>query len=92
MHDSKRTEHCPDCALQGERVFSSKIHFKGTNVENAEYNPAFGKVIHNKRERRYEAEKRGWQEVGSDYKSGDSMQNKFEKDRLEKNEKSWKEL
>lgn len=91
MHESKRIEYCVQCNSLLDRVYSSKIHFKGAKSNDAEYNPAFGKIIKNKRERQYEAEKRGWVEVGNDYKSGESMQKDFDAKRKQKNNKIWEE-
>ena len=60
----KTLEYCPDCNSKGQRVFTPpQISVDKTQPE---YNPAFGKVIKNKRHRKYEADKRGMIEVGNE--------------------------
>lgn len=90
MSESATKESCFKCGIDADRIFKNiKISLSGTKVTHAEYNPAFGKVIRNERERRYEAEKRGLVEVGNDFKSGEAMRESFDKDRAVKREKSW---
>lgn len=87
-----RAESCAKCNVTAKRIFkSANIRFSGTKVEHAEYNPAFGKVIRNKRERRYEAEKRGMVEVGNDFKSSDSMREHFDSERAYKLDRRYEE-
>ena len=44
-------DRCPDCGNVGDRVYSAKVAFIGTSVQDAEYNPAFGQVVNNKSHR-----------------------------------------
>ena len=86
-------EHCPDCGGVGDRMFAPRrVYLSGTAVQNAEYNPALGCVVKNKEHRAEIAKRKGLIEIGNDFKSGDSLQNKFEKDRREKREKSWEDV
>lgn len=58
---------CPTCGNESkERIFSSQIYFVGAKVEDAEYNPAFGKVVKNKRERNELAKEKGLIEIGNE--------------------------
>lgn len=59
-------EHCPACDKVATRVMSSSVFFIGAKVEDAEYNPAFGQVVKNKKHRDELAKARGWIEVGND--------------------------
>ncbi len=58
-------EPCPDCGNIGQRVWGLPLVI-GAAVESAEYNPAFGRVVKNSKERKELAKQRGWVEVGSE--------------------------
>lgn len=89
-----QVELCAQCLTTASRIYLPNPNLiKRSGLTNdAEYNPAFGQVIKNKRHRKYEAEKRGLVEVGNDYSSGDSMQKHFEQAREIKREKEWEKL
>src|SRR5690242_10991509 len=58
---------CPKChKISRDRVFSSNIQFLGAKVQDAEYNPAFGKVVKSKRERDELAKRHGLIEIGNE--------------------------
>lgn len=63
--DFERAESCA-CGGDAKRLFRPKIHLSGTAVEHPEYNPAFGQVVKNKRERQELAKQRGMIEIGND--------------------------
>lgn len=88
MHDSGRIEACPVCEVVMDRVYTVP-YLSGTKVQDAEYNPAFGKVVKSKYERDELAKRRGMVEVGNDYGSSEKLQKKFERDREEKREAAW---
>jgi len=84
-------EHCPSCNQVARRVIGlSRIQ----TVEQAAYNPAFGKVIRNKAHLRDELKKKKDQgcdmiEVGDE--PVDKLHKHFETVRKTKQEKSWSE-
>lgn len=90
MHDAGRSEPCPVCELQMERIWNVPL-LSGTSVENAEFNPGLGTVVKNKKHREELAKRNGLIEIGNDYKSAESMDRSFEKQREEKRRKSWDE-
>jgi hypothetical protein len=58
---------CPNCKnISNERIFTSRVHFIGTKVEDREFNHGLGIVTKGKRHREQEAKERGLIEVGSD--------------------------
>jgi len=66
-------EFCPMCNHTGKRIlFPQHTYLNGTSVQEAEFNPAFGKVIKNKRHRNELAKEKGMMEIGNT--STDSMQ------------------
>jgi putative FmdB family regulatory protein len=82
---------CPSCGnTSTSRIFSSKIHFIGTKVEDAEYNPAFGQVVKNSRHRNALAKEKGLIEVGNE--SPTRMHEEAAKDRQRKREKNWEDV
>lgn len=64
VSEYKKKELCPFCETQASRVFTAP-HFSVDKTQ-AEYNPAIGKVIKNKRHLKYEVDKRGLIEVGNE--------------------------
>lgn len=56
--------NCDQCGENMQRIYYPP-QFIGTSVENAEYNPAFGKVIKNKYERKEMAKRMNLEEVGT---------------------------
>ena len=82
---------CPTCGeVTKDRILSANIHFIGTSVESAEYNPAFGQVVKSKRHRDELAKQKGLIEIGNE--KPESIHKKFEQDRAEKRRKTWDEL
>ena len=82
---------CPTCRnISTERILSAKIHFIGAAVESPEYNPAFGKVVKNKHERKELAKRHGLEEIGNE--KPENIHKKHHADRIEKLKKSWDEV
>lgn len=93
VKDIDVNEFCPKCENPSERQFvPSKVYFSGTKVEHAEYNPALGAVTKNKEHRKELAKRKGLVEVGNDFKSGESMQQHFDKAREEKLKKRYEDI
>jgi putative FmdB family regulatory protein len=86
------TEYCPKCGEFAVRQFvPTRIHLSGTAVTHAEFNPGLGCVVKNKRHKEYLMKAKGVQEVGNDFKSGESMNAHFDKAREEKMRKRWED-
>lgn len=81
---------CPSCGKSGKRIFSCNILFNKTSINNAEYNPAFGKVIKNPKERDELAKRMGLIEIGNEKPK--SIHSYFDKSRDEKIKKSWNDV
>ena len=82
---------CVTCGNEtSERILSADVYFIGAKVESAEYNPAFGQVVKNKRHREELAKARGLIEIGNE--KPDKIHKKFESDRIEKRKKEWDAL
>lgn len=93
VKDIDVNEFCPNCESPSERQFvPTRVHFTGTSVQNAEYNPGLGAVTKNKKHREELAKRKGLVEVGNDYKSGESMQTQFDQAREEKLSKRYEDI
>lgn len=67
VKEMDREEICSECSLAMERAFfPQKLQFMHTSVQSAEFNPAFGQVIHSRQERDELAKRRGMIEVGNE--------------------------
>jgi putative FmdB family regulatory protein len=93
VKEINENEFCPHCKSEGVRRFiPSRVFFSGTRVEHAEYNPGLGEVVRNKAHREELAKRKGLIEIGNDFKSPDSIQNKFDKERAEKRAKAYEDI
>lgn len=93
VRDMDVNEFCPRCEAPGERQFTPRsVHFTGTKVQNAEYNPGLGQVVKNEAHRREVAKRKGLVEVGNDFKSGEKMQTQFDTARTEKLNKRYEDV
>lgn len=93
VKDIDVNEFCPKCENPATRQFvPSKVHFTGTRVQHAEYNPGLGAVTKNKEHRSELAKRKGLVEVGNDFKSGESMQTHFDTAREEKLKKRYEDI
>lgn len=90
MSEYNKPEFCSSCGMEGRYVFTPPRAIIGASVQNAEYNPAFGKIVRNKNERDELAKRNGLIEVGND--DPNKMVDRSEKDRKEKLEKSWEDV
>lgn len=92
LKDIDKKEECHTCGNIAERQFSANVHFIGTAVQSAEYNPGLGCVVKNKHHREEIAKRKGLIEVGSDYGTGKKMQKSFDADRKKKQDKRWDDV
>lgn len=82
---------CPSCGnVSNERIFSHQVYFVGASVQHAEYNPAFGKVVKNKKERDELAKRHGLIEIGNE--KTETVHKVAENTLKEKLKKSWDEV
>jgi putative FmdB family regulatory protein len=79
-------EFC-SCGLKAKRLISGGSGFIGAKVEDAVFDPAFGKVIRNSQHRRDEAKARGWIEVGTE--NPDKINSAMDKTREENRINRW---
>ncbi len=81
-------EHCERCNAPARREFFPKhLHYSGTKVTHAEWHPAFGRVIKNQRDLKYEVDKTGAIEVGNE--KPERIKKHFDDLREERRNKSW---
>lgn len=93
VKDIDQNENCPKCGEFGIRDFCpEKIHFTGTKVTHAEFNPGLGAVVKNARHKDRLMKEKNVVEIGNDFKSGESMQKEFDTKREEKLKKSWDDV
>lgn len=93
VRDIDVNEFCPRCEAPGERQFvPSRVYFNKTAVTHAEYNPGLGCVVKNKAHLEDLCKQKDVVQVGNDFTSGEKMDQKFEKDREEKRQKSWDDI
>lgn len=89
MSEYKDPGNCPQCGNVGEKIVTMPYGFIGTKVENAEYNPAFGCIVKNKRHRNYLAESKNLVEIGNE--NPNTMHKNFDKQRADKRKKVWED-
>ena len=80
---------CLKCGKVGYRIFSCKIQFSGTKIEDAEYNVGLGAITKSKRHRDELAKRAGVIEVGNE--KPDTIHKHFDSSREEKRKRSWDE-
>lgn len=83
--DMDKPETCMKCGEPGTRQFTPKrLYLNGTKVTNAEYNPALGQVVKNKKHKEELCKRMNVTEIGNDFNSGERHQKHFDKVREEK--------
>jgi putative FmdB family regulatory protein len=80
-------DECPTCSNVGRRVFSCKVQFIGTKVEEAEFNVGLGAITKSKKHRDEIAKRKGAIEIGNEAPA--TVHNYFDKSRAEKRKLSW---
>lgn len=83
-------DQCPTCGNIGKRKLSRNIYFTGTKVEDAEYNPAFGKVTKSKKHRDELAKRMNLVEIGNE--KTETIHNVFDKAREDKRKKAYDDI
>lgn len=85
-----KKDKCPLCKGQGYRILSCNIQFLNEKVESAEYSPALGMIVKNKKHREEICKAKGLIEVGNE--NPDKIHDKLEKERAEKREKAYEDI
>lgn len=88
LYDGK--DPCPSCGNIGDRIFSAKVHFIGTKIEDAEFNPGLGVVTKSKYDRSEKAKRLGAVEIGNE--KPDTIHRHFDSSREEKRIKGWEKV
>jgi len=83
-------EFCKQCGNKSTKLVTAPSIFIGTKVEDAEYNPAFGCIVKNKRHRKYLAESKNLIEIGNEKVK--TIHDTFDKQREEKRKKTWDDI
>lgn len=81
---------CPTCNVIGYRVFSGKIEFSGTKIEDAEYNIGLGCITKSKRHRDELVKRKELIEVGNE--DPNKIHSHFDKDREDRRKRSWENV
>lgn len=93
MKDMERNENCPRCGEFAERLFvPSRVHLSKTKVEHPEYNPGLGQVVKNRSHKQEIMKRKGLEEVGNDFGSGEKMQAHFDAERQSKRDKAYEDI
>lgn len=88
-HEFPSVKPCPQCTNPAAQKPSCKIHFTGTKIEDAEFNPGLGKITKSKRHREELAKQLGVVEIGNE--KPDTLHKHFDTSRTEKLKKAWDE-
>lgn len=84
-------ESCERCHVSAIRDFvPSRVHFTGTRVEHAEYNPGLGCIVRNKSHRAELCKIKGVEEIGNE--KPESLHKHFDQKREEKFEQAWHDV
>lgn len=83
-------ERCPTCGNVAIRKYTCNIHFTGTKIEDAEYNPGLGKITKSKRHREELAKRLGAVEIGNE--KPQTIHKHFDSARETKRKKSWDDV
>jgi putative FmdB family regulatory protein len=86
LKDIDQVENCSDCGAVAER-FIARTHFYGARVEDAEFNPALGCIVKNRKHRDSIARDRGLIEIGNE--DCEKTIQRYEQDRERKLEQAW---
>lgn len=81
---------CPNCKVQGYRIYSCKTQFIGTKIEDAEYNYGLGTVTKSKNHRNELAKRMNVVEIGNEKPS--TIHSHFDKAREEKRRQNWDDI
>ncbi len=87
IHEYKSPENCKQCGNEATKVFSRQVHFIGTKIEDAEFNPGLGCITKSKRHREELAKRKGLIELGNE--KPETVHNHFDRARNDARKKSW---
>lgn len=88
--DIDLVENCPQCGTQAERFIATTHFYGASDWDKAEYNPAFGKVVRNGKERKELARRHGMEEIGNE--PVDKIHDHFDKQRERKRQERWESV
>lgn len=84
-------EKCLRCGSPDvERFISPSIHFNGAKVEDAEYNPALGKVVKSAKHRKELAKQMGLEEIGNE--SVETVHKHYESQKAKQLDDAWEKV
>lgn len=66
MKDAHLPVNCVKCGKEASRIWSSKVQFLGTKIEDREFNVGLGKITKSKKHRDELAKRMGLVEVGNE--------------------------
>lgn len=90
IKDYDGKDKCTSCGKVGNRVFSFNVHFIGTKIEDAEWNPGLGAITKSKKHRDELAKRKNMVEIGNE--STDSIHKHFDSVREDKAKKAYDDI
>lgn len=90
VKDIDRVENCPECSSEETQRYLTPCGFYGEKVEDAEYNPAFGQVVKNKKHRDELAKRHNLIEIGTE--SPDKYCREMDRDREKRIQSSYDKI
>lgn len=90
IKDYTGKQKCTACGKAARRIFSCNVHFTGTKIEDAEFNPGLGAITKSKRHRDELAKKMGAIEIGNE--KPESVHRHFDGEREHKRKKAWESV
>lgn len=90
VKDFDSLETCPDCDGACDKLFTHKVHFIGTKVQDAEFNPGLGCVVKNSSHRKEIAKQKELIEVGNE--TPDTLHRESVVKKEESRQKEWDAL
>lgn len=92
IDDYDKDEICPTCGAPTDRLISVPAAFIGASVQHAEYNPGLGQIIYNKDHKKDVMKQLNVEEIGTDYKSPDSIHKEYDTQRDIKRKEKWENV
>ena len=90
IHEYDGKDRCPKCNEIGHRIYSSKVSFIGTKVEDREFNVGLGKITKGKRHREELA--KAMNIVGIGNEKTETIHNYFDRSREEARKKRYDDI
>lgn len=89
LADIERVEPCEKCSQPGKRFIAGFTFYGADDWDKAEWNPAFGCVVRNRKHRAQLAKERGLIEIGNE--DPNKIHAHYEAQRASDNERRWRE-